>query len=937
MLISQQIEQIITARHNDIEPKFNNLWKKSIPLIDFASHFKAMVDSSEWKLLLNKNPELKKTWDSYTETKDTEQFHISELFIKTVLENIGCFSEEKNDSYLERGYFSALKSRLGKDNIEVCIMGPVSTGKSSLMQGLTGAPIELLPTGTGKTTAARTTFINSDQKKAIIHFYTVNEFSSIFNTYIDNFNKVLEEDKKTLFPKWNPKVKDLNEFCEELKSNVSYDDSNFESKQIPNLETMITATDYFDTFSKFYVDGCPDYGDVLGESPKTLSEDKIMQGKLIPFVSYKNKITDTKPTSFIALGVKEIFAYWPLHASTNNRHENLGNLALVDTMGIGEAKFRVEEDLSEIVRSRADLAIALCKIHNDKDDFEANHVQDKKFLKVLSGLRERQPQQWVYYLANEHADSGITQPLVESFRDAIWETISKGRDKFELNKENWRSLPFMIKADSNPQNNNFTINYEQITNYLTNTVLANLTHDISEIDRYFIGKAESEYKTAKSYLDKILILFSKLSNLTIDISDENKLIEISAQNTLQSLINVTKNVRSEVAKENPSLCSYIIDSVYPLLFEPELYRIFNISLPQENLFLHWEPGLRTNSAVDAGILSKDTQFRETIIYNILSELNYYLVNPTRHSSSFREAKAYMETELKETKALQDVLPYYQELLNNKFFETIYNQTKDVIENTLIPIVRYSSQVTEGHDNEQKAIFENHVGRELEIFYTKREEILKGIWNRLDTSDCDNVNKKLSAYFTNKTNEIVNNFSKAVYETLCNDGTIEKENISDYKNWLVQFVEKSKSNKLIKATKDFIKTQIDLNSIVTKMRANTLLKNMCKVELCYDNPEDAAYSFFACLFRIDRELRLAFWQMYTETFKDYGIYAPALNVFMNTVLCVNSSSTVKTDEYNEFKSLIIEEKKRKFKTSENGKLAKAKKEFDKCVEELQNLK
>lgn len=937
MAISEQIDSIIRARKNDIEPKFQMLWRDSIPLIDFATHLRALIQSPEWSLLLEKNPQFKNLWDSCIESFGNEKIHVSNLFLDTVLENIGTYTEDEGvSSYSESGYFSALKSRLGKENIEICVMGPVSTGKSSLMQGLTGAPIELLPTGTGKTTAARTTFINSNERKAVVYFYTIKEFEIIFNTYIENFNKVLETERKKSFPKWNHKTKNLNDFCEELKKHESFDDTNFENKQIPGLETMISAIDYYNTFSEFYVKGCEDYYDILGESPRPFKDNEIMQGKLVPFASYKKNLNDTKPTSFIALGVKEILAYWPLQASSNEQYENLGKLALVDTMGIGEAKFRVEEDLREIIKSRADLAIALCKIHNDKDDFEANHQQDKKFLKVLSGLKDRKPEQWVYYLANEHADSGITPSVVEEFRDKIWETIGKGADKFELNKDNWRSLPFMIKSSEEDYQNGLEVNYDEIARYLVQTVLANLTRDIDKIDQYFIDKAKSEYTKAKSYIEKLQLLFKKLSGSTIDISDESKLLEISTQNTIQALINSTKAVRSEVAKENPTLCSHIIDSVYPLLFEPELYRIFNISIPNDNIFLNWKVGNKSSS-VDLSVLENDTQFRETIIYNILSELNYYLVNPSRHDSSFREAKTYLESELKDTEALQDDLPYYQELLNSKFFENIYNQTKEVITNDLIPIVRYGSQVTEGHDNEKKAIFENHVGRELEIFYTKREDILKGIWNRLDTSDCESVNKELTDYFNNKTNEIVDKFAKAIYDTLCNDGTIDNENIVDYKNWLLQFVEKSKSTKLIKVTQDFINTQIDLNSIVTKMRANTLLKNMCKVELCYDTPEDAAYSFFDCLFRIDRELRLAFWHMYTETFKDYGIYAPALNIFMNCVLCVNSISAVKTDEYNEFKNLITDEKKRKFASSENGQLAKAKKEFDRCYEELQKIK
>jgi len=931
--IAQTISDIIATRQNDIKPKLNDLWSDSKPLIKLASDLKILIESSEWPLLLNRNPEFKKIWDACVEENaEGEKKHLVSSFIDIVLKSIGTIDKENGeDVYLEAGCFSALRDRTDKDCVEICIMGPVSTGKSSLMQGLTGAPKELLPTGDGKTTATRTTFNNSQERSAVVFFYTEKEFEKIFNTYIKNFNLVLSKDSKTTFPSWNPKTSSLSDFCEKLQQHASFKYDNFENIQIPGIDTMISARDYFETFESFYVKGCSDYYDVLTGETRKFNYKEILNGDLVPYVSYKKKLSDIKPTSFLALGVREVIVNWPLQTQKDKDGViDLGKLALVDTMGIGEAKFLVEEDLREIVKSRADLAIALCKIHNEKDDFEANHAQDKKFLKVISGLKDRKPKDWIYYLANEHAETGITENVVNNFRDAVWDYIGKGKDKFELNKSYWTSLPFMLESGSD-NNKSLAVNTEAIIDYLINTVLAHLTSDIKEIDKYFINEVSSVYDTACQYKAKIKKLFDELNNVSVDISDENKLLEISTQKTMESLVTSAKEIRAKVAKENKSLCEHILDSVYPLLFEPEIYRIFNISIPKDNLFLKWD-----TVSVGGNDFSKleETEFREKLIFNILAEFNHYIVAPNKHDASYKEMKSYFENELGDTDDMEDDKDCYLELLKHNFFEDLFNKTKDAIKNDFVPIVESAAGITEGHDNEKKAIFENCVGRELQMFYMKREDILKGIWERLDTTASATLNKELTDYFVNKTSIVLNDFARSIFQTLVNDSTIQDQgNVSDYKQWLASFISKSKNKKLIKATETFLNTTIDLNGIVTKMRANDLLKNMCNVNLEYTSPKDAAYSFFYCLFIIDRELRCALWKMYTETFDDYGIYAPALNMFMNTVLCVNNFSEIKTEEYNEFKELIKKEKEKSFETSEDGKLSIAKKAFDRCYNEL----
>lgn len=930
MSISSTIDEIIQKRQNDIKPKYKKLWEKAIPYINLASSLKEWVYydnddnyNANFQALLKSNQRF--------ETIFSENVQEVKNFIEKVERNIGIklAKEGGGFEYLPQGCFDAVDSRVNKSEIEVCVMGPVSSGKSVFMQGLTGAPKTVLPTGSGKTTATRTTFRNASKEevKAIVVYYTKEEFkNNVFNDFIKNLNIAIDDYNKdkhkkvSHFPEWNGK-ESLATFCENLRNSDSFKDEFFLKKQITGIDTLIRAVEYFITFKELYIERVSDYASFLDHSADTLDLQQINDGELVPYVSYKQKPDDDKVTSCLALAVKEVIIDWPLQTSNN---EDLGKLSLVDTMGIGEAKFSVEENLLEIVRQRADLAIALCRIKDKEDNFDVNHEQDKKFLGVLSKLQDRKPQSWVYYLANVQANGEIQEDTISDIKNALWDYMVQGCDGFSLNKHYWSFLEFCKKDELG----NNTPNSDAIVQYFVSFVLANLKKDIEKIDDDFISQAEKDFNEVKQYIDRLKLLFTKLIGVGIDIVDEDTLLDTSVDSVIKDITNELVELSATISQENDIHCKKIMDKVYPLLCEPELFRKLNINIDEkENLFIKFEapnPELKKY---------EDTDKRELLVFHILSQLNFYRVHPGFQGKSFDEAKDYVLKQFENNSNWKSEIKSIREFINQSFFEKVYRLTEDRIKT--IVLNRINPQI-DMFDEQKQEIYKNEVGRELQYFYKMREEILFGILGRVNTDDKKNADAELTKYFTEQTKSVVERVCRVIREQLQNGGIdLNQQENQDDIQWIKDFASKSKGKSLMAAVEEFVGISIRLNAIVTKKQADELLENLCMVDLKYRNRKEAAYSTFASLFIIDRQLRYTLWRMYVKTFENFGIYKTHLDGFYNKVFAIYQNDN--TNALQEFRSVIKRMKKQKFEDSDEGKLVKAKESFDLCYDVLNQIR
>lgn len=936
MTIAERIEKIIAKRNGSLKKRFEDLEPKAKALIEFAHEISSLKETGGVKSLQDKIPKFREIWDEHfkdlgettndnlDESTNDEINTISKL-VSAIKKKVGEIGKEKQQP-IWAGSLAAAHSRISKDVIEICIMGPVSTGKSTFLRGLTGAPDYVLPTGNDKTTAARSTFVNSEEKKAVITFYTKGEFRDIINTYVKELNNSKIEDKPPL-----PELKeddDIKDYCTKLiQDDKTFNTTNYKSRDY-HSKTGILITDYFDTFKR-YVQNVNDYLKYLGHKEERLYEKEINNKELEPFVSYRfpkdQKATKEKDHELYcrAFAVKEAKIYWPLVCGETD----LGYVSFVDTMGIGEPKFLVEQDLLDIVKSRADLALALCCLKSNDDSFDSGHEQDKNFLSLLSKLKDRELQNWIYYLCNRHSDSCNE----ENFKEKILKQMEQGDDGFSLKPEYWESLRFKMEDK---------INTGDIADFLKSKLLRHLESDIERMDDFFISDAENTIEDLYEKMRKWSTALELLLGAVPSMASKKEHVDYEVLTLFKNFREAIKDLLNTMNAKNETHCKTITGDIYPLLSNPEIFAIIKTDRPDIE-FKSTEKN--DNNVYD---LRQDEKTRHSIMIALNNCRREY---PDLESKGILDQyeRDLNDEESKAKNKVQELKNYIGK--NKEFLVEWLDDTAKVI--TYIN-QRICAQVDPTPENYEVQTF----GRELRCFYELREKIFKGVYDRtknikrcIDDSEKDNDQpqkedsnqsqggKKLTLYEyfngkgsdyegeTQKLQKEIANKLFGIYDSAMNDN---HEPVAGTER-LRKLANDDKEGPLGKAISDFLEKKVDLNEIVRTKAKNNLLDSLLHVNLQYHGIEDIAYSFFRCLFDIDYRLRTRLCEMYIDTFREYHIYETLYRNFFNDVFDYNAESK---PAYLRLKNIIEERISKNYDSTDIGKCDAA----IKCIKNMLEL-
>lgn len=850
MSIARTITEIIAKRKNNIAPKFDSYWSDARNVVEFAYSLESLLADENWGVLLKECPDFKALWDEIDGDIDS--------FINDVKEQVG---EKDGDIITPKGYFETIKNKIEKNVVEVCVTGPVSTGKSVFLRALTNAPETVIPSGTSKTTAARTIFNNTEEDgiSATIYFFNESDFRSIVNEYVTQLNKVLSKNHCSLFDLWDEETP-LQTFCVSIQKNSSYDPHKFPKSTIDDVDTIVTADKYFETF-QLYIDHYPEYQEWIGHPIKSLSKKDIDEGKLVKFVSYKkDKDADSNKLYCLALAVKEAVVNWPLKTKDN---ENLGDLRLVDTMGIGEAKFCVETDLLDVVKKHADLAIALCRILSNKQD--KDDVKNSSFIKVLSYLKDRKMEDWVYYLCNKEDDANISDSTVNDLKEQLWKEMENNADHFELEDSYWTAINFIKEGKENN---------EEIIDYFVKTVLGNLDKNISDVDDYFITELKNQRDEYKERMVEIISEMKNILKTLPSFSDSQKTKEIDNEVAVifLELNRSLENVRMELFNRDEELRNTIIKSVEPILKDTEIFNLYGVPSIEFAIEVAFNPIFR--SAVNA--------------------INYSICESDGFDFSWKDIKdAVIERISKTEKVDKDKIRNVFEK-QEEFFDAFVKQSCNAIQSK-INNVKSNLNI----DDPRESC--NYTGRELEFFIRKREELYRKIWEKMSSSaEKVGVSDK----------EIEN-----VKELLCLTirDVLAKQNIvsvqTDDKtksiDWLTSFTAKIESDCLIEEINNFVNAEIDLPSIVDDQTGKELRRKLLTVNLNYDDEISAAKCIWYSLFNLDFVLRNDLLNKYKHTFETYNIYVNMVTPLFDRVFCLNQDEAGKTkaEAYKELRAYV----------------------------------
>lgn len=865
MSIAQKIQRIVECRQNDIAPKFNTLWESAKIQIEFAHNLQTLLDDEKWHILLREYPEFMRGWQSISTSV--------EEYINNVFTNVGV---KNGDLYIPKGYYEAIYHKIQKDTVEICITGPVSTGKSVFLRALTGAPEYVIPSGNSKTTAARTVFSNSATKSAQVSFYTTKEFANILNEYVCQLNKVLDGVK---FEEWDITKENISEFCKRIKNNKAYNPHCFGKNSIPGVDTGVFADLYFETF-QMYIDNVDQYKSWLDHGKVSLTEQQIENGELIKFVSYRKSLIDDS-FSCIALAVQQADVHWPL---VTQNDEDLGAIKLVDTMGIGEAKFCVESDLLKIVKEHADLAICLCRIHSNTQNPELK--ENSSFIKVLSNIRDRKLEEWVYYLCNKEDSVEISDETVEKLRKQIWKEMQNNAEFFQLNPAYWASIPFV--KDKQP-------NANEIVNFFVNTVLGSLEKTITDIDEFFVEKLDDIHRDNIKSQNDILDSLSECITILPTFSDvqKNKEIDNEVDVILIDINQALKSVRARLFDKDEQLRQNIIDSIKPILKDPELFNIYGVE------------------GLDFDIRAAFSKIFATVI----SAINYEVRKRDGVNMSWKDIEQDVISNVSKKVKEQNVPNLIKD--QSEFFSRYLSSACRAI----IASLNYIKSNLNIDDPKRSC---NFSGRELEFFIEKREELYGAIWEKMSlSSEKVGVSDKDVAI-------VKDELCKAVIDVLSSHSVID---VSSDRSSLVTFVDFVKlidSKDLSREVREFVESSINLPEIVDDQTGKELRLNLLSVNLNYSDEITAAKSTWECLFNLDMNLRKGLLVKYEKTFEAYNVFVNLVTPLYDRVFCVNQNEKGKlnSDAYKDFKAYIRNMVAQNYEKKDSVKCAEAAKEFRK---------
>lgn len=503
---------------------------------DFAFKLEKLSHNPVWMAMINEAPARKKAWDSlWAYIQETDFFNkVRTLF-------------GSNANAFERG--GALKDiweRINREYITISVMGPISAGKSLLLQLITGLGDNVIPVSANTCTAACTTFINDPRKEATIEFLSEGEVKDILVEHIELLNAHLKNTNQTnsltgIITKDTASNISLSTLMSKVQS-YGYLSDNLYSEHaiaIGTESTLGTSFGYYKTVKAYCDNYHSGYSQYIGRTQNmSLNENEILSGELKRYVSY-----DANGSS-VAFAVRKVTIYWPL----NLGEENLGQIRLKDTMGVGEAKIGVTKDLVKALRDESDIAVALCCV-KELQTLDTD-VNTRTFVQVVKDSVEgRKPEQWIYYLLNKYANASVED--VNRVKGQLIAALAKGNVHIDLPEKNFSAVEFLLQNGEN--------NYAGIANYFSSVILPNIVQNISIIDNFFVAKAQETLSDVLAAFKVIAGMFASFPIPSCNIEHYIKDVLREVQNAYFKLVDIRASYEDEI---QAALISHLKD--YPL-------------------------------------------------------------------------------------------------------------------------------------------------------------------------------------------------------------------------------------------------------------------------------------------------------------------------------------------------------------------------------------
>lgn len=347
------------------------------------------------------------------------------------------------DSVIERvkqsiEEYESLQKRFSRDYVNISVIGLARQGKSTLLQSLSGLPNDVIPASDGLDCTGTKSIICNDvsmkegEISTEVIFYSEDEIVAQVNDYLKNIGVSLRVNKLQDIPNV-----DLRTVDEATKGSMSL------TEEALHLKKFV---EHYDSYSAS-----------VGRVIPVKNASEIRQ--------YVAQRDDNGDPCYIYLGVKEV------QIRTRFPQYEIGNIRLVDTIGIGDTALGIREKLVQTLQNDSDSAILLIK-----PDAVGWHLSDEdtRFYDFISSQTTGHSlEKWLYCAIN------VSDYLHNRKMGKLASTILQ--EKLLLTNN-------IVMVDCRDK--------EDVSQNLLTPLLENIIAHLAEIDAEFVANANKSCEAA---------------------------------------------------------------------------------------------------------------------------------------------------------------------------------------------------------------------------------------------------------------------------------------------------------------------------------------------------------------------------------------------------------------------------------------------------------
>lgn len=362
--ITNKIDEIIKNRKDSLLPEIRNKIKQisgAVEQVDRLNRLKndilngngELIESSKYYKLFYENPEM--AVNLYTVSTDTFTAKANELLEK----------------------YRELELRFDKDYINISVVGEAGSGKSRLLQSLTGLDNRCIPSFSGDhCTGASSTIENSidtgDGVEVTLTFKNEYELLEEINEYV---NEISDPDNRIM------SLNGIEAYYNKV-SELDRDDVDKNSLK--------------SNFKERYVDNYREWSSYIGSEPMTLTDENV----IMTFVAQNNGKREKGKEQPDYKKFYKYIAVKQARIKKKFNYDDAGKIRFIDTVGLGDTALGDEKKMYTVIGDKSDSIIFFIRPRLERGA-KLSKGETHMLGRVTEKFKKRNIEKWMSILINK--------------------------------------------------------------------------------------------------------------------------------------------------------------------------------------------------------------------------------------------------------------------------------------------------------------------------------------------------------------------------------------------------------------------------------------------------------------------------------------------------------------------------------------------------------